>query len=40
VSLGGIGNFDYAVILCNKMEETREFYRDIMRFPIETDREH
>jgi glyoxylase I family protein len=40
VSLGGIGNFDYAILLCNKMGETRAFYRDIMKFPIETDREN
>jgi len=39
VSLGGIGNLDYAVLLCNRMAETRAFYRDVMRFPIETDRE-
>ncbi|WP_442895469.1 hypothetical protein [Bradyrhizobium sp. AZCC 1678] len=24
--------------MCNKMDETRAFYRDIMKFPIETDR--
>ena len=40
MSLGGIGTFDYMVILCNKMAETRAFYRDIMQFPIETDRAH
>src|SRR6266704_2080565 len=40
VSLGGIGNLDYAILLCNKMEETRAFYRDIMKFPIETDLEN
>ena len=31
-------NLDYTVLLCNKMEETRAFYRDVMQFPIETDR--
>ena len=40
MAFGGIGNFDYAILLCNKMEETRAFYRDIMKFPIETDREN
>src|SRR5258707_1664471 len=35
-----MSNFDYAVLLCNKMEETRAFYRDIMKFPIETDRDN
>lgn len=38
MGLGGISNFDYAVLLCGKMEETRAFYRDVMGFPIETDR--
>jgi hypothetical protein len=37
VSLGQIRNFDYAILLCNKMAEPRAFYRDIMRFPVETD---
>lgn len=38
MSLGGISNFDYAVLLCERIEETRAFYRDVMGFPIETDR--
>src|SRR5438552_649970 len=40
VSLGGIGNLDYTILLCSKMDETRAFYRDVMKFPIETDLEH
>jgi catechol 2,3-dioxygenase-like lactoylglutathione lyase family enzyme len=40
VSLGGISNLDYTVLLCSKMEETRAFYRDVMQFPIETDRKN
>jgi len=40
VSLGGIGNLDYTILLCSKMEETRAFYRDIMQFPIETDQKN
>lgn len=40
MSLTAIRNFDYAVLLCNKMAETRAFYRDVMKFPIETDREN
>ena len=40
MSLSQIRNLDYAILLCNKMEETRAFYRDVMRFPIATDREH
>ena len=37
MSLGGISNLDYTVLLCSKMAATRAFYRDIMKFPIETD---
>ena len=37
MSLGGIGNLDYAVILCRDMAATRAFYRDVMGFPIEQD---
>jgi catechol 2,3-dioxygenase-like lactoylglutathione lyase family enzyme len=40
VSLGGITNLDYTVLLCNRMDETRAFYRDVMKFPVETDLEH
>jgi glyoxylase I family protein len=40
VTLGGIGNFDYAILLCDKLAETRAFYRDVMKFPLETDREN
>ena len=40
MSLREIRSFDYAIILCSRMEETRAFYRDIMKFPIETDREN
>lgn len=39
MSLGGIGGLDYAVLLCSRIEETRAFYRDVMGFPVETDRE-
>lgn len=40
MSLGGIGNLDYTVILCSRIAETRAFYRDIMQFPIEVDLEN
>jgi catechol 2,3-dioxygenase-like lactoylglutathione lyase family enzyme len=40
VSLGEISNFDYAILLCTKIEETRAFYSDIMKFPIATDLEN
>lgn len=39
MSLKDIHNFDYAVILCEKMPETRRFYEDVMGFPVETDME-
>ena len=38
MSHGDIRNLDYAILLCNKMDETRAFYRDVMKFPVETDR--
>ncbi len=34
LSLGGIGNLDYMILLCSKMEKTFAFYRDVMQFPI------
>ena len=40
MSLGGISNLDYTVLLCGKMAATRAFYRDVMKFPIETDLEN
>ena len=40
MSLGAIRNLDYAILLCDRMDETRAFYRDVMKFPIETDREN
>jgi catechol 2,3-dioxygenase-like lactoylglutathione lyase family enzyme len=39
VSLSQIRSLDYAILLCNRMAETRAFYRDVMKFPIETDLE-
>jgi catechol 2,3-dioxygenase-like lactoylglutathione lyase family enzyme len=30
VSLSQIRNFDYAILLCNKMKETRAFYRELV----------
>ncbi|UIY29283.1 VOC family protein [Neorhizobium galegae] len=40
MSLGGIGNLDYTVILCSRMQETRAFYSDIMGFQIDEDQEN
>ena len=40
MSLSEIHNLDYTILLYNKMDETRSFYRDIMKFPIETNLEN
>ena len=37
---GGIGSPGCAVILRSRMTETRAFYRDVMRFPVELEREN
>ena len=37
MSLGSIRNLDYTILLCNHLAETRAFYLDVMKFPIETD---
>ena len=39
MSLSQIRSLDYAILLCTRMEETRAFYRDVMKFPLETDLE-
>lgn len=39
MSLSAIRNLDHTVLLCRRLPETRAFYRDVMGFPIETDRE-
>ncbi len=40
MSLGGISNLDHAVLLCSRMDDTRPFYRDVMGFVVEEDREN
>lgn len=40
MSLSDIRNLDYTVLPCENMAETAAFYRDVMKFPIETDREN
>lgn len=40
MSLGGIGNLGYIVILCSRMRDTRAFYNDIMGFQIAEDQEN
>ena len=37
MSLKDIHNFDYAILLCRKLPETRAFYEDVMGFPVELD---
>ena len=39
MGLTHIHNLDYTVLLCERMTETKAFYRDVMKFPVETDRE-
>jgi lactoylglutathione lyase len=33
-----ISNLDYVVLLCERMVETRAFYVNVMKFPLEMDR--
>ena len=40
MSIGGIQNLDYTVILCAKLAETRAFYPDVMGFPVAADLEN
>jgi catechol 2,3-dioxygenase-like lactoylglutathione lyase family enzyme len=37
---GPIRNLDYTVLLCAALDATRAFYRDVMGFPIDVDREN
>lgn len=39
MSLSTIHAVDYTVILCSRLEQTKAFYRDVMRFPIEFESE-
>jgi catechol 2,3-dioxygenase-like lactoylglutathione lyase family enzyme len=39
MSLGDIRNLDYTILLCSKMQETKEFYLDVMGFPLAHDSE-
>jgi catechol 2,3-dioxygenase-like lactoylglutathione lyase family enzyme len=40
MSIKEIRNFDYTILLCKKMKETRAFYMDVMGFPVELDLEN
>jgi glyoxylase I family protein len=37
MSIKEIRNFDYMILLCKNMKETRIFYKDVMGFPLEYD---
>jgi glyoxylase I family protein len=39
MSLGGIANIDHTALLCRDLAAMRAFYRDVMGFGIEIDRE-
>ena len=39
MSLGDIRNLDHTILLCSKMQETKDFYRDVMGFPLAHDTE-
>ena len=40
MSLKDIHNLDYTILLCENMAETVAFYRDVMKFPVETELEN
>ncbi|MEV6878623.1 VOC family protein [Amycolatopsis sp. NPDC051128] len=40
MSIKQIRTFDYTVLLCRKLKETRAFYEDVMGFPVEQDLEN
>ena len=40
MGFSSIRNIDYVVLLCGHMEKTRAFYRDVMKFPLETDQKN
>lgn len=38
MAIGTISNLDYVILLCERMAKTREFYLNVMKFPLEMDR--
>src|SRR5436305_4505413 len=40
VIVSEIRNLDYVIVLSSSMPATRAFYRDVMQFPLETDRDN
>lgn len=39
MDLNKIRSFDYAVLLCRELDATCKFYSDVLRLPLEVDRE-
>ena len=39
MSLGDIRNLDYTILLCSRMQDTKQFYLDVMGFPLFHDTE-
>jgi catechol 2,3-dioxygenase-like lactoylglutathione lyase family enzyme len=39
MSLGDIRNLDHTVLLCTRMQETKDFYLHVMGFPLAHDSE-
>ena len=40
MGLRDIHSLDYTVLLCTRMAETQAFYRDILKFPVEVQRDN
>jgi len=40
MSIKDITSFDYVILPCRNMRDTRVFYRDVMGFPLEVDSEN
>jgi len=38
MTIAPITNLDYVILLCARLAETRAFYQEVMRFPLEMDR--
>jgi glyoxylase I family protein len=38
MAIATIGNLDYVILLCEHMAKTREFYLNVMKFPLDMDR--
>jgi catechol 2,3-dioxygenase-like lactoylglutathione lyase family enzyme len=39
MAIGGVRAVDYTVLLCSDLQTTKAFYRDVMGFDIETERD-